>query len=74
MKRRVAIVLAIGLPILMFEIGNLTGFSWERLKYMSTAAVVDAAIRLRYPDRLTNRGTQFFSVADGARSPSRVDG
>ena len=36
--------------LLAFEFGNLTGFSWTRLRYVSHQEIADAAVRYSYPD------------------------
>ena len=47
--RRV-IFLLLFLPLLVYEAGNLTGFSWKRLEYVSQQEIIDAAVRYSYPD------------------------
>ena len=47
--RRV-IFLLLFLPLLVYGAGNLTGFSWKRLEYVSQQEIIDAAVRYSYPD------------------------
>ncbi|HSH72404.1 MAG TPA: hypothetical protein VK974_05035 [Methylophilaceae bacterium] len=42
------------IPLLIYELGNLTGFSWTRLKYVSKDEIVDSAIRHSYPNIYSN--------------------
>jgi hypothetical protein len=44
------LLLMLAVCLALFEAGNLTGFSWKRLAYVPEREIVDAAIRLAYPD------------------------
>lgn len=40
--------------LIVFEAGNLTGFSWERLRYVGDKELIDAAIKAGYARQYTN--------------------
>lgn len=42
------------IPLFIYELGNLTGFSWTRFKYVSETEIVDAAVRHSYPNIYAN--------------------
>jgi hypothetical protein len=52
MRRSVFILLF--LILILYEAGNLTGFSWKRLEYVSQHEIINAAVRYSYPDIYSN--------------------
>jgi hypothetical protein len=51
---RYGISVVLCVPLLVFEAGNLTGFSWERFRYVSDAELIDAAIEAAYQPAYSN--------------------
>jgi hypothetical protein len=51
---RYGLSVVLSVPLLVFEAGNLTGFSWERFRYVSDAELIDAAIKAFYQPAYSN--------------------
>jgi hypothetical protein len=51
---RYGLSVVLSVPLLVFESGNLTGFSWERFRYVSDEELFDAAIRANYQPQYRN--------------------
>jgi hypothetical protein len=51
---RYRISLALAAMLLVYETGNLTGFSWERRKYVGAAELGDAAVKAAYSPTYQN--------------------